>query len=570
MRWPIFLKIFTGFLVVTLALSLLISIFSHGIIRSSFREMTADRLKAQGIPLRDLAAPMLAAGDTSGLARFAVTYGPQIDARITILNTEGRVLADSEKDPSTMENHGDRPEIREALKGAIGQSIRYSSTLKNDLLYLALPIIEGGRLVGVLRMSVTLDHIEGLMQALFRRLAVLTAVVMALSLLTAALFSHFISAPIRELAVAAGRLASGELSVRVSPRSSDEIHDLTESFNYMAHSLELAFSELSAGKEELEAVLSSVTEILLVLDSEGRIIMHNQAALGITQAQRVRDRYYWELYRSGSLDEMLKLPDRAPCSGEVEIQGRTYLCSVNRLASRDVRVVTLHDITYMKEMDRFKKDLVVNVSHELRTPLTAIKGFTETCLEETEGGLKEHLSVILRHTDRLISMVNDLLTLSELEEKPAVQLDDVRMAELLRNVLVVYEPRIRAKGLDLKVQAEDLTLKADPFLLEQLLMNLVDNAFKYTEKGSITISAHKMNQNAVIIVSDTGIGIPKEHIPRIFERFYVVDRSRSRSTGGTGLGLSIARHIAEIHQGEIIVESSPPLGTTFKVILPLF
>jgi two-component system phosphate regulon sensor histidine kinase PhoR len=231
--------------------------------------------------------------------------------------------------------------------------------------------------------------------------------------------------------------------------------------------------------------------------------------------------------------------------------------------------MVLHDITEMKQIEHIKKDLAVNVSHELRTPLTAIKGFTETLMDEAGPSSQEYLRIIHRHTERLITMVNDLLILSEMEEKPSLALEDVNICDLMKGLMAIYEPRIKAKGLALNVRCPAITIKADPFRLEQLLTNLIDNALKYTEKGEISVTVEIQGDVVTISVKDTGVGIPSEHVSRIFERFYVVDKSRSRSMGGTGLGLSIAKHIATLHGGRIEVASTPYMGSTFTVTLPV-
>jgi two-component system phosphate regulon sensor histidine kinase PhoR len=414
----------------------------------------------------------------------------------------------------------------------------------------------------------SLEHISNLIQALLVRLIGLSALIMLLSLALSAVFSHLLSTPIRALSRAALRVAGGDFSVRVPPSSNDEIRDLTDGFNSMAGRLENSFAELKARKEELEGIISSITELLLVLDTQGRVLMFNDAAREIITSDTVQGRFYWELLRSPKLNALMDASASGPASGDVELAGRIYLCSINPLASRTAKVLMLHDITEMKRLEQIKRDLAVNVSHELRTPLTAIKGFTETLLEEAQQGQEEYLRIILRHTERLIAMVNDLLVLSEMEDNPRFDREQVAMGDIIANVLTVYEPRIRAKGLELTVDCPPVTIMADAFRLEQLLTNLVDNALKYTEKGSISLSTERKGDTAVITVKDTGMGIAREHLHRIFERFYVADKSRSRSLGGTGLGLAIAKHIASLHGGRIEVESTPYRGTTFRVVLP--
>jgi two-component system phosphate regulon sensor histidine kinase PhoR len=513
--------------------------------------------------------PILKDGKTSSLEALVRAYGQELELRITVINATGRVLADSEKDPATLENHRERPEISQALAGKVGQSIRYSTTVWQDLLYIALPVETGGKIIGVLRLSMPLTHISDLLQALRMRMLQLTLLVIVLSLALAALFSHLLSTPIRALSKASRRVASGDLSVRVPPKTHDEIRDLTENFNEMADRLESTFSELSSRNEELESIISSITECLLVLDGEGKVRLFNAGAQKIMASEKILGRYYWELLRSTKINALIEEGSENPISGEVELADRTYLCIITPLATRKAQVVLLHDITDMKQIERIKKDLVANVSHELRTPLTAIKGFTETLLEEADAKSAEYLQIIKKHTDRLIAMVNDLLALSELEEQPKLIHEDVSLQDLITTVLATYDPMIRVKGLDLTASCEPITIKGDPFKLEQLLANLIDNALKYTDKGQISVVCELKEGKATIMVKDTGIGIPREHLGRIFERFYVVDKSRSRSMGGTGLGLSIAKHIAALHGGKIEVSSTPYMGSTFTVKLPV-
>lgn len=568
MRKPLFLKIFAGYTLVTLTMSILMLVFSSSVIRTSYRDVTAKRLEYEGIPLRALIAPLVQRRDLAALNRTVREFGSSTDARITIIDPQGVVLADSERDPSTMDNHAHRPEVEQAMRGKTGRSIRYSATLKKDFLYLALPFDGARKVIGVLRLSIPLDHVDTLMKSLLAHLALITACILAVSLAMAAMISHVVSAPIKELARASGRLASGDLSIRVPPARNDEIRDLTEAFNHMAESLERSFREFSARKDELETIVSSVSEALFVLDAQGRLTVYNDAALRLAGVANAQGRYYWELFRSKDMGALLESTSPDQVSGEVELGGKTFLCSVGRVPSGDERVVTLHDITDLKRMERYKKELVVNVSHELRTPLAAIKGFAETCLDEAGGEMREHLLVILRHTNRLISIVNDLLVLSEMDERPMPKVQDTRIDDLAGNVTALYAQRIEDKGLDLAWEGGGFSLRTDPFLVEQILINLVDNAVKYTERGSITVRASKQGRTTTIEVTDTGIGIPREHQRRIFERFYVVDKSRSRSTGGTGLGLSIARNAATILGGAIEVESMPGSGTTFRVTLP--
>jgi two-component system phosphate regulon sensor histidine kinase PhoR len=261
-------------------------------------------------------------------------------------------------------------------------------------------------------------------------------------------------------------------------------------------------------------------------------------------------------------------PDSNMLSDNIELNGKSYLCSISFLSSSEQIVLTLHDITQVMQLSTIKKDFVVNVSHELRTPLTAIKGFVETLEDEKVEKSKRYLEIIRRHTDRLISIVQDLQQLSELEATEQLELETVNLTQLMKPILKMFEPQLSNKGLNIELKVDNVEISADPFKLEQVFINLIDNSIKYTEKGKITVSAEQDTKQTRIVIQDTGIGIPKEHLPRIFERFYVVDKSHSRKMGGTGLGLSIVKHIVQAHRGTITIESEVRTGTKVIITLP--
>jgi two-component system phosphate regulon sensor histidine kinase PhoR len=255
---------------------------------------------------------------------------------------------------------------------------------------------------------------------------------------------------------------------------------------------------------------------------------------------------------------------------EVLFGEKSILCRAAFLPAQDGVVVTLDDITEMQNLARIKKDFVLNVAHELRTPLTAIKGYAETLEDEAGDRGRQYVLTIIRHTDRLIRVVEDLISLATLEEKGvAFETEKIDLKEIAENVVKIFEPRAKEKNLDLRLEAADLPpVEGDPFRLEQMLVNLIDNAVKYTEKGAVRVGLKKEPGGVAIEVVDTGIGILEDDLGRVFERFYVVDKSRSRKAGGTGLGLSIVKHIVLLHGGRIDLKSIPGVGSTFRVFLP--
>jgi two-component system phosphate regulon sensor histidine kinase PhoR len=399
---------------------------------------------------------------------------------------------------------------------------------------------------------------------------VVTLVIIAVSLCLAIIFSRNISKPLRRLVDASRRVARGDFDANIITKNRDEFKELSDSFNHMVSQLKTLVNDLTKEKETLDTVLNSIQEGIVVTDKSGQIILYNDSFQKIVKTESIKGKFYWELIRSAKVGTLVDTLDDEHnlLSDNIELEGKTYLCSISFLSSSGQIVLTLHDITEIMQLSKIKKDFVVNVSHELRTPLTAIKGFVETMEDEERQKSKRYLEIIKRHTDRLISIVKDLQQLSELEAMERLEMEKVKIAQLLKPVLKMFEPRLTEKALQVVLDVDDVEVSADPFKLEQVFINLIDNSIKYTEKGRITISATQDKKQTEIVVEDTGIGIPKEHIPRIFERFYVVDKSHSRRMGGTGLGLSIVKHIVQAHHGAVTIESEVRKGTRIIIRLP--
>jgi len=402
---------------------------------------------------------------------------------------------------------------------------------------------------------------------------VLTA--LALVFISTLMMSRLLNRSATEIEHACDRLGSGQFDFQLTLKRPDELTDLTDAFNQMATSINQVVTNLREKDRLLTRILDSLHEGLLVLDPAGRVIVANETFKRIVGATAVEGKFYWEVMREPRLGDMLqRLSAATPTSTrEIELTSRTFICSASLLPDSRETVLTFHDVTEIIQAARIKREIVLNVSHELRTPLAAIKGYVETLAETIDDeGNRHYLEIIRRHTDRLANLAQDLLELSQLEDKTfELQLEDVDLRTVAANAVAVYERPAKAKGLKLQLHSADNlpTIKADPFRLEQALINLLDNAVKYTETGSITVSLEHHDGHVVIIVQDTGIGIAKEHLSKLFERFYVVDKSRSRRLGSTGLGLSIVKHIALLHNGDVAVESTPGLGSRFTIRLPV-
>lgn len=574
MKKTIFVKIFLGYFVIILIITALMFLFSFRVIKAHYTDTLRTDLVRLGTSLQARIVQHIDEGQITRLQELVRTLGEETQTRFTVIYPDGRVVADSEEDPDLMENHRTRPEIIRAIKGHVGSSIRLSTTVEEEMLYVAMPLEKDGQNLGVIRMSLFLKDINSLLNRLKKEMAVIAAVLLGISLIATALLARSLSRPVRQLGAAASRVASGDYSARVFLKRRDELKDLADSFNYMTDQIKTAFDELSRQKEELNSIISSLQEGLIVLDKEGKIVLNNRSFQSIIDEPRSTGRYYWEVIREPQFGEWIDriTAQRRNIIEEIQLGEKIFLCSAAFVESREGVVVIFHDITRMKNLDKIKKDFVVNISHELRTPLTAIKGFAETLEEEEKD--QDHLrylDIIKRHTDRLIRIVNDLLLLSELEERGDIlEIEPVDVHRLIENIMRMFEQRLQKKGLSARVETEGTVplLSADPYRLEQLFINLIDNAIKYTEKGGVTVQLTGFQQGARVKIQDTGIGISKEHLTRIFERFYVTDKSHSKRLGGTGLGLSIVKRIVLLHNGDISADSQPGRGTTFTITLP--
>lgn len=572
MKTSFFSKIFSGYFLVIFVLTSSILFFTFRTVKNHYLESLSNNLKNLAVSLNLKVKPALEAGDE--LDSFARQLGRELNTRITVTDFAGNVIADSDKELSEMENLRDRPEIAEALEGRTGRTLRFSTLLKEEMLYVAIPVESNGRLLGVLRVSLYIRDINGLLGSLRNSIIPAAAVITILSLLMAMAISRGLSRSIKYLAEASQRIAKGDFEARVELKNRDELRTLADSFNTMAFRIRTLFMELSCQKENLNSVISSIHEGLVVLNKEDKIVYSNDGFKAIACNRAAEGRPYNEIIPEPEFDGLVKAvkEEKKNVVKEIVLDGKCLLCSATFLRCFQQVVVILHDITEIRNLDRMKKDFVANVSHEIRTPLTAIKGFAETLLEDERSDESRHyLEILLKHTNRLIKIVSELLLLSKLEEEGVkLEPEKVDLKRLITDVLKIFEQRTAEKGLAIKLAlADDVPpVTADLFKLEQMLINLIDNAVKYTEKGGIGVSLRRSERNVLIEIWDTGIGIPKEHLSRIFERFYIVGKSRSKKLGGTGLGLSIVKHIVLLHNGSIEVDSIPNEGTKFTITLP--
>ncbi len=573
MKKNIFLKIFAGYIVIICLLAAFILVYSFRTTRLHYLDTLTSNLENLAATLSLRAVPLIADDRIEELDDLAKKLGKEIRTRITIIAPDGTVLADSEEDPAVMENHGKRPEVLQALGGGTGGSLRYSVTMDEDMLYVAIPAVGGGETLGVLRVSLPVTRINQLLDSQRTQTFYYALVIVFLSILAAGFISRSLSGPMRDLGSALREIAQGNFGARVEMKGSGESRELAGHFNKMAATMESLFSRVDLQAQELNGIISSLQESLFVIDRKGTLSVVNDSFRRLIGDDNVEKRFWWEIIREPGLSELLKrvIDGKDNEIEEIEFRGRIYLCSLTFSRPGESVVAMLHDITEIRNLEKIKRDFVINISHELRTPLTAIKGFVETLKDQGDDEV-HYFDIIERHTNRLIGIVDDLFVISELErDERRLELADVDLHEIIQSLLGVFRKRAEEKGLDLEFEeVQNIPqIKADPFRLEQMFINLLDNAIKYTDQGGITIRMARLDSRVSISIEDTGIGIPREHQSRVFERFYVVDKSRSRKLGGTGLGLSIVKHIVLSHKGEIKVESRPEGGSRFTVVLPV-
>jgi two-component system phosphate regulon sensor histidine kinase PhoR len=501
--------------------------------------------------------------------------------RVSLIGQKGEVLGDSEITLDRLpnvENHSDRPEVRAANQRGMGSATRRSETIGQELLYLAI-LAEGQ---GVVRVAVALSELEEARAALRGRLVFAGSVGLLFAVVLSFLISRSVLRPIREVRRVAEAIARGELDEQPPLSSGDELGEISSAIREIARQLRLRLEEATREKEQLRAVLESMVEGVLVVDAKGVVLVANSRFREFYRVEvELEGRSLLEAIRDPDLDDLLR--EVSTADGTVSSTftlsdpARTLRVQAVRFPRGDEpragSVAVFHDISEIERLEEVRRDFVANASHELRTPLTAIQGFAETLLgtELSDEDRRSYLEIIDRHARRLGEIVRDLLALSTAETgKWRVEPRQVDAAEIARAVIRSLEPRSIEGGLEVRCEVEgDSNVFVDPRILEQILTNLLDNAIKYTESGGeVEVSIRESKHRTRISVRDTGIGIPLEDRGRIFERFYRVDKARSRSAGGTGLGLSIVRHLVQRLGGEVSVDSRLGEGTTFSFSVP--
>lgn len=565
------MKIFLSVFLTVLGMSAVFFITANNYVDRKYKTLFTYELNSNKNIVAHALIPLYLSGNTNSVQKTVDEYGRLINRRITVIAPNGRVIADSQSKAEDMPNHGDRKEVREALGGREATNIRYSSTLNKEMLYTASLIEINGKPAAVLRLSMPLGTINIFANEMRVTILIIILIVLCISLIVASVIAFKISDKITHLKDASAKLAEGDFSVKINSESNDELDQLCDSFNSMAEQIEALFAKTSEEKDKIDKIMESVTDTILVTDKTGRIIMHNGAFEKHFKNINPDNRFFWEIFRDKKLEEAFKeLSSGATnaVSSEAEYENKIYSFSAAKIKTNETIVLTFHDITAIKQMALMKKEFVTNASHELKTPLTAISCFVENIESEDDiNTVKHYISIIKKHSERLTKIVTDLLALSELENNKNIEFTKTDLSKITDSLIDFYKNRTGQKNLKFEFIKNEgpFMINANEFYIEQMFMNLIDNAIRYTEKGQITVKLERQNDKINLTVEDTGIGIAPEHLPRLFERFYVVDKARSRKSGGTGLGLSIVKYITNIHGASITVDSKVNSGTSFTV-----
>ncbi|HET6488746.1 MAG TPA: ATP-binding protein [Syntrophales bacterium] len=508
-------------------------------------------------------------------------------ARVTVVDSDGTVIAETDKDVLDMGSHFDRPEIQEARVRGKGTATRYSQTVGEEMKYVALPIRKGDQIVGYVRLARPLVEVRRSIEEFTGILLRSFIVILLSSILVAFFFSRRLTSPIRQMEQFTERLRRGEVPGTLLIRSSDEIGVLAENINYIVEELNKRIAALQEEKAKVEAAFSSAMDGVLLLGFDGKIETVNEGLRDMIGERygKLLEKTPLEAFRNLELQKAL---DQYRATGQPVFQEITFgeephavfdvaITPVRGFAGSEGKtMLVFHDVTRLKKLERVRIDFVANVTHEIKTPLTAILGFVETLQEgaiEDKETARRFLTPIARHAERLNRLVEDLLIISNIEMgEMRFYFESVALSGAVEGAMNIIQLKAREKKIRLsqKVPEELPRIRADRDRLSQILINVLDNAVKFTpEEGRVTLTAEPAGDEVVVRIADTGIGVPRDEISRLGERFYRVDKTRSRELGGTGLGLSIVKHLMQAHRGRLEIESQLGRGTTVSLFFPV-
>jgi len=589
-RKTLFWKLYPSFLIISFISLLAIVMIALWSFKSFYYQQRAGDLEIRAKILAPEFSRLIQSQRYQDIQQQSQKLGDDSSTRITIIFPSGIIVGDSKKDPSSMDNHKNRPEIAQAILSGKGLSIRYGHTLETDSMYFAMPIMAQENMIGVIRTSTPLNTLQDALWSIYYKVALGFSLLIILTALASWWMSKALVRPLEVMKVQAQRLAKGDFSSRVKLSNNDslESEQLGQAFNEIAIQLNQRIEIILNQRNEQEAVFSSMVEGVIAIDSSENILRINQAAYNMLKIseQNIEGDNLQQVVQNAELRKLIlfALQQDKPVGQEIIIHNNVEQVLLAQSAplvdihkNKCGTLIVFNDITKLKEFELQRKEFVANVSHELRTPLTAIQGLSETLIEFPtlpQDKRANFIGVIHTHSIRLEGIIENLLTLSKIEKE--TEIDEIDFTEesitfALSNAIFLCKDKALKRNISIRLNnAEDIVFKHNPPLIEQAIINLLSNAIKYSNGDSeITITVLKQSDSIDISVEDKGSGIPAAHLSRLFERFYRVDKARSRALGGTGLGLSIVKHIALAHKGTVSVTSEIDKGSIFTLTLPL-
>ncbi len=580
-------QLFPSYMLVTVVSLAAVMLFASKSLRTFYLNERKQDLLARVRLVEDQLIPPLVSGDFERIGRISKHLGTQSSMRLTVILPGGKVVGDTFEDPAVMDNHSDRPEVAKVLGGDTGYSVRYSHTVGENLLYVAVPLIAGGNIVGAIRGAVTISAINKALMIIFARIVIFGMVIALLAAVICWIVARRITKPLESLRDGAERFARGDFNHRIVPYACEEFADLSVSLNNMASQLDQRIKTITDKHKELETILSSMNEGVMMVDSKERIVTVNSRLTDFISIDTsdAKGKMIQEVVRNTAIQHTISsalsgcqaVEDDIVMNGDAERFLHIYATPlVDSNGKKSGALAVMQDVTRLRQLENIRREFVTNVSHEIKTPLTSIKGFVETLLEgeiSNPENSKRFLTIIEHQTDRLNALVDDLLVLSKVQrdsERKEIPVSVENVKSVVESAVTLCEVKAKSKKTEVSIECDEkINAKINALLLEQALVNLIDNAIKYSpEKTRVTLRVVEKPDELLIEVKDQGCGISSEHLPRIFERFYRVDKGRSRHLGGTGLGLAIVKHIALAHDGSVSVDSTPHKGSSFAIHLP--
>lgn len=585
----LWLRISVSFSLLTLSLLIILWFIIASVSKTTYTDTIREHLVESAVLFSEMISTADLTSQPEALDALFDKTNQVINMRLTVINPDGTVVSDSENDSSLMDNHSDRPEVQAVLNDneSISESVRNSETGEVNMMYIAVPIRDdNNQVIGAVRTSYSLELISDTTEFLWQGLTVVLGAVLIISIIISVLLARSITRPISEIVKATGELHQKNYSYRIQDDYTGETAVLAQAVNTLAASLQEQLKIIRENEQQLNSILDNLVSGVMIVNASGTVEMINPAMEKFLSQHRdhILNKHYDSYGENIGLAPLIHtvLEDNEKVNAEItsyypnEKKFDAHISPYYKdgWQQRGV-IIVLHDITEIRHLEQIRSDFVANVSHELKTPVTSVKGFAETLLSDDvtdKDTEQQFLQIILDESKRLDRLIRDLLHLSKIEKNTLpLNIEQIEIRQFIKEIVQTMSTSVKKKNIQLTLPSteKETFLEGDKDRLNQIIINLVSNAVNYSsDYGSVEIGVKEKNNAVYISVSDNGAGIPEESLSRIFERFYRVDKARSRHSGGTGLGLAIVKHLVESHHGRIKVDSVEGKGTTMTVIIP--